>query len=285
MPAAGVETINIAAADATTTATAGVFGAAATHTLALAATAAKSIVVTGNNGLTLTNTGNVAVTTFDASGVVGNDSSVTDTAAFLAVQFVSEYTGTGTTVTITGGAGNDTLTGNTKIDIISGGAGTDTITGGGGADVLTGGAGIDTFAFGTAGSLYSTAVAKITDFVATTASSNAGDILTFGGNTTVLAADTTTLVAGSNVNTNAAGVVSFHVNDSTFALKVAAIQADTQLDAIGSVAMFVDGGNTYVYYAGAAIGNTDDQIIELTGVTSLTTMTGGAGAAATVTIA
>ena len=274
--AAGVETINIAAADATITATAGVFGAAAIHVLDLVAAAAKTIVVTGNNGLNLDNDQNVAVTSFDASGVIGNDSSATDAAADLAVTFVSAYTGTGTTVTITGGAGNDTLTGNTKIDIISGGAGTDSITGGGGADVLTGGAGIDTFAFGTAGSLYSTAIAKISDFVATTASSNAGDILTFGAATTVLAADTTTLVAGSNVNTNAAGVVSFHVNDSTFALKVAAIQADTQLDAIGSVAMFVDGGNTYVYYAGAATGNTDDQVIELTGVTALTTITGGA---------
>lgn len=283
--AANVETINIAAADATTTATSGVYGAAAIHTLTLVAAAAKSIVVTGNNGLNLTNTTNVAVTSFDASGVVGNDASTTDTLANLAVTFASAYTGTGTTVTITGGAGSDSLTGNTKIDIISGGAGADTITGGGGADVLTGGAGIDTFAFGTSGSLYSTAVVKIADFVATTTTSNAGDILTFGGNTTVLAADTTTLVAGSNVNTNAAGLVSFHANDTTYALKVAAIQADTQLDAIGSVAMFVDSGNTYVYYAGAATGNTDDQIIELTGVTTLTTMTGGAGAAATVTIA
>jgi len=272
--AAGVETINIAAADATTTATAGVFGAAAIHTLTLTAAAAKSIVVTGNNGLNI-GTGGAALTSFDASAVAGNDSSATDTAANLAVTFTSGYTGTGS-VTIKGGAGNDTLTGNSKVDSISGGAGTDTITGGGGADILTGGAGIDTFAFSTDGSLFSTAMVKITDFTATTVTSNAGDILTFGGNTTVLAADTSTLVAGSNVNTTTGGKVSFHVNDSTFALKVAAIQADTQLDAALSVAFFEDSGNTYVYYAGAATGNTDDQVIELTGVASLVTITGGA---------
>jgi hypothetical protein len=40
--------------------------------------------------------------------------------------------------------------------------------------------------------------------------------------------------------------------------------------------MFVDGANTYVYYAGALVGNADDQIVQLTGVSGLTTITGGA---------
>jgi hypothetical protein len=139
---------------------------------------------------------------------------------------------------------------------------------------LTGGAGNDTFAFGADGSVYGTHLDKITDFTAKTAT--AGDILTFGTNTTLLAADATALAAGTNVQQSAGGLINFHVSDSTFLLKVAAIQADTQLDVAQSVAFFVDGGNTYVYYSGAAIGNADDQIIELTGVTTLATITAGA---------
>jgi len=45
---------------------------------------------------------------------------------------------------------------------------------------------------------------------------------------------------------------------------------------VGTVAMFVDGGNTYVYYAGGAAGNVDDQLIQLTGLTTLATISGGA---------
>ena len=48
-----------------------------------------------------------------------------------------------------------------------------------------------------------------------------------------------------------------------------------ELDAAGSIAMFVDSGNTYVYYAGAAIGPADDQLIQLTGIDTLVTITGG----------
>lgn len=59
-------------------------------------------------------------------------------------------------------------------------------------------------------------------------------------------------------------------------MKIAAVQADTQLDAANSIAFFVDSGNTYVYYAGAATGNTDDQLIQLSGITSLATITAGA---------
>ena len=267
--AVGVETINIAAPDATSTG-----GTAVIHTATLTAADATSIVVTGNNGLNLTATGSVAVTNFDASAVVGNG--VADTAALLKVTYVSVNTTTANAVTIKGGAGSDTLTGAANNDTISGGAGLDLITGGLGADTLTGGADIDTFAFSTDGSVYGTSLDKITDFKATTVSGNVGDILTFGGSTTVLAADVTALAAGSNVNTTVGGLVSFHANDNTYLLQVAAIQADSQLDAIGSVAMFTFGGDTYVYYAGAATGNADDQIIQLTGVTALTTITGGA---------
>lgn len=113
--------------------------------MTLQATKATTINVSGNDGLNLTNTGNTKVTTFDASGVVANDAS--DTAANMAVTFVSANTSTLATVSITGGEGNDKLTGNAGVDTIIGGKGDDTITASAGNDVSTGGLGNDTFAF------------------------------------------------------------------------------------------------------------------------------------------
>ncbi|MBJ7313302.1 DUF4214 domain-containing protein [Rugamonas sp. CCM 8940] len=195
---ANVETVNINTVDTGT----GASVAATIDSLTLQATSATKIVVAGNNGLNLTNTGNVAVTSFDASGVVANGS--TDTAANLAVTFVSANTTTA--VAITGGAGNDTLTGNAGVDTIKGGAGADalsglagndnldggagndTITGGAGSDTLIGGAGNDTFVFATRAdtqnalyALSNTIVANmdaITDFTGNGAA--AGDTIQLG---------------------------------------------------------------------------------------------------------
>ena len=132
--AANVETVNINVADASTVASSTAGSAAVIHTLTLAATSATSVTVAGNNGLTLTNTNNAKITNFDASGIVANNTvdtagtaATTDTDANLGVTFSSATTTANATVTIKGGAGNDTLTGNTLVDVISGGAGIDTI--------------------------------------------------------------------------------------------------------------------------------------------------------------
>lgn len=172
---------------------------------------------------------------------------------------------------ITGSAEINVIVGGAGVDTINAGAGNDVITGGLGADVLTGGAGVDTFAFSTDGSVAGTSLDKISDF-----NTGGSDILTFGGNTTVLAAEANGTTATSDVDTSAGGLITFAAADNNYAKKVTAIQADAELDASGSIAIFVDSGNTYVYYAGAATGDADDQIIELTGVTTLTTITGGA---------
>ena len=134
--AAGVETINISVADAAVISPTVLGSAAVKHTLTLGAVDAKSVVVTGNNGLTLTNTNNTKITSFDASGVVANDTvqgpgyaATTDTAANLAVTFLSANNTATDTVTIKGGAGNDVLSGNIAKDVISGGAGADWIYG------------------------------------------------------------------------------------------------------------------------------------------------------------
>ena len=184
--AAGVETVNISAADA---ATAG--SAAAINTMTLTAAVATKIVVTGNNGIDLSASVAAKVTSFDASGVVGNGTA--DTAANLAVTYVSDNNDVAAVVTITGGAGNDVLTGNAAKDTIIGGAGTDTIDGKAGIDILTGGAGVDTFVIG-AGEAGITGTEKITDFN-----------IALGGDKLDL---TTTTLVGNQTATNVTAAVS-----------------------------------------------------------------------------
>ncbi|MEI6414802.1 MAG: calcium-binding protein [Pseudomonadota bacterium] len=158
-------------------------------------------------------------------------------------------------------AGNDTIVASLGTDLIIGGTGSDRMTGGGASD---------TFVFGADGSVIGTSMDVITDF-----NTAGADILAFGASTTLLAIDATALVAGSNVQQSAGGLITFHASDNTLAQKIVAVQADVQLDAAGSIAMFIDSGNTYVYYAGTAAGNADDQLIQLTGIASLVTLTGG----------
>jgi len=130
--AVSVETVNISTSDTGT----GTDVAATIDTATLVGALTTKIVVSGNNGLTLTNTANVKVTTFDAAGVVANGT--TDTAANLAVSFLSANTTVGASITITGGAGNDVLKGNAAV------VNSNTITGGEGADTITTGLGNDT---------------------------------------------------------------------------------------------------------------------------------------------
>ncbi|MDY8108852.1 calcium-binding protein [Fulvimarina sp. 2208YS6-2-32] len=227
---------------------------------ALEAAVGSTFNVSGSNDLTITALTNGG--TINASALTGK----------------LTVTGSAANDVITGGTGADTLTGGDGVDTINGGAGADIIVGGLGADLLTGGAGIDTFRFGTDGSVAGTSLDKISDF-------NAGgaDILDFGGAAVLLAAETNGTTAGTDVDTSAGGKVTFAAADTTFAQKVTAVQADTQLDVAGSVAFFENGANTYVYYAGAATGNADDQIVELTGITGLTTI--AVNAAGDITIA
>lgn len=72
---------------------------------------------------------------------------------------------------------------------------------------------------------------------------------------------------------NLGGKLTFAGADSTLVLKIIAVQADVELDAANSVALFVDGADTYVYFAGAASGNADNQMIKLAGVMTLSSIT------------
>jgi len=148
----GVETLNIS----TGTAAAGTVTFGGVVTMAPTAGGTGAIVVTGGNALTIA--GVLTANSINGSAMTG----------VLTVGSATVFTGSATS--ITGGAGNDSLSGSTANDIISGGAGTDAIRGGQGNDILTGGAGVDTFAQTTA---VNNGTDSITDFTAGTG----GDVI------------------------------------------------------------------------------------------------------------
>lgn len=234
--AAGVETMNISLVDTGTAAA--TTDAATIQTVTLGAnTSLKSLVVSGNNGLTITNsTTSTAITSFDASGVVGNTAN--DTAANLAVTFASSNSTTTASVTLIGGAGNDTLTGNAAKDTITGGAGGDIVNGGMGQDTINVGTGHDVIQIisdidATAGKgVQSTTSAPdvVNGFVLASAITTAVDLssatnfiaaATAGGaNTSMLSIDLNKDDAGAGAGTNVAVSIEANVTTATAAQAV-----------------------------------------------------------------
>lgn len=180
-------------------------------------------------------------------------------------------------LTITGGAGNDLISGGSADDalnggagndVVNGGAGKDTITASAGTDTLTGGAGIDTFVITSVGSLaLHTAVDSIADYSA--------DILEFAALNNVAGGTSGAAVAETTVFITAGGKVSFAAADDTLEEKLIAVKADDGNVGAGEVVFFEDSGNTYVY--GADASGSGDFMVQLTGVTGLTTLAEGTG--------
>jgi Ca2+-binding RTX toxin-like protein len=116
-----------------------------------------------------------------------NDDSIVTITAGAGDDTITFTMGSGTsspgTITLTGGAGADTITGSVELDTITGGAGTDTMTGNGGADIFVITTVTDSNA-ATAG-----AIDKITDFVG-----GGVDDLKVGANATELNSETITAV-------------------------------------------------------------------------------------------
>jgi Ca2+-binding RTX toxin-like protein len=146
---------------------------------------------------------------------------------------------------------------------IIGSAESDVITASQGSDIITSNGRTDTITFGSNGSLVAT-MDTITDYQ--------GEILDFAGNAALVGAGGSTL-AGLGVTTSATGKVSFDAADDTLAEKIAAVRNDSSLDAPNSVAVFSDGSDAYVYYAGSTVGNADDQIVKLAGAGNLDRLT------------
>jgi Ca2+-binding RTX toxin-like protein len=115
--------------------------------------------LSGPHGVDFGTDGFNNLTSFDGSGVTGDAAHGGN---------ITITTNAHADTSLTGGAGNDTLTGSddaAHVDTINGGAGADTITGHLGADVLTGGAGADHFVYTQVADSQGTTVDTITDFV------------------------------------------------------------------------------------------------------------------------
>jgi hypothetical protein len=247
----------------------GVITSAGVETLNIVAVDDALIAAVSNMGaLTGVNLSGAGDHSFTTNALTANANTSINAATATGTVVIDASGATANGLAITGSAtGVNTLTGSAQADVIVGGAAIDSITGGAGADTMTGGGAADTFVFAANGSLAGTSD-KIADF-----NTGGSDILDFGTGGVVLNLENDGTTATTDVDTTAGGKVVFAAADDTYAEKVTAIQADTQLGAIGSVAFFEDSGNTYVYSAGALIGDSDDQIVELTGVVGLSTIT------------
>lgn len=224
--------------------------------------------------LNITGSGAVTVTTLAANSsstgsvLTINGSTNTGGINVSAVNSTLNANVTGSAVassTITGGAGADTITGGGAADIIAGGVGADTLVGGAGADTFQVTSTVASFTGGTPGTagLFET----ISDY------EKGIDIIDDTTAALTLSADaTTTAAAGVAGITLATGIASFHVSDSTLALRVAAVNASLEAgtEATGQIAIFEFSGDTYVYI----YDNTADTVAALDGLIKLTGVTG-----------
>jgi S-layer protein len=145
-----VGTVNISAKDTGSS----VLGVVAAHTLTLTDTKAHVVNILGNADLELTLSSDTTPATVNASSMTG--SLTLDLTASDAL--VGGFT-------VTGGAGDDTLTASANQgDKLIGGAGDDTLTSNEFATTLTGGAGSDTFVVSATVSAAKTIFTTITDF-------------------------------------------------------------------------------------------------------------------------
>lgn len=242
----GVENVTVNSTDTNTT--------AHVNTLSLLGNDSKSLTITGNTGLILT-AASTKLATVDAHALTG------------AFTFTTGVT-TGTT-TITGSAtAVNTITGGSAADTIVGGSKADVITSGTGLDILTGGAGSDTFVLSANanGNTYAT----ITDFTKTVGTV-AGDII-----------DASAFVQNGALNT------SFVTADKISLADTAAFADYLNAAAAGDgstnshATWFNYAGNTYIVVDNSADGTfisgaAADQVVKLTGVLDLSTVTITAG--------
>jgi Ca2+-binding RTX toxin-like protein len=140
----GVETLNITAVDNVVVSTLANASSLSTVTLSGAGTFNVTTGAIASANFSLNASATTGANTFDASAFATNGVSITGGAG------VDTISGSAQADSLTGNAGDDVIDGAAGADTISGGAGADTITGGAGVDTLTGGDGIDTFVFATA---------------------------------------------------------------------------------------------------------------------------------------
>jgi Ca2+-binding RTX toxin-like protein len=182
---------------------------------------------------------------------------------------------------ISGSNLGDTITGNTAANTLSGLGGADRLSGGIGKDVLTGGAGSDSFVFASGDSgQTSTTLDRVSDYAK--GAVGVGDefdftsVLSIGGTP----AGATTTQASINAST---GVASFLAGSGTTladALNDITTSMTTGGNAVGEFAFFeINGtGDNYLFISDGVAGVTaNDELVRLTAVTSITSISIDAG--------
>jgi Ca2+-binding RTX toxin-like protein len=128
-------------------------GGTGTDTLNITGTAAADTLSVIFDGVSLTQVEGGSVTGVEtvtadlqgASDVLSYAGSTADVTVNLATPTASGFTSIANIENVTGGLGNDLLTGDATANTLRGGAGNDTLDGGGGTDTLVGGAGDDIY--------------------------------------------------------------------------------------------------------------------------------------------
>jgi Ca2+-binding RTX toxin-like protein len=188
---------------------------------------------------------------------------------------INGLTGSGYDDIIVGTAGNNTMAGNAGSDIIFGNSGIDTLNGGTGADRLSGGAGKDIFVFdaGHSGQT-SSAMDTIVDY--TKGLVGTGDLIDYSqalrvGGSTATATSTQARIASN-------GVATFATSSGTTlsdALGDIAARFTAATNTAGEFAFFKvnNSGNFHMFISDGAAGVTaNDVVIQLVGVTSISTI-------------
>lgn len=201
------------------------------------------------------------------TGVLNNAVGVQATAVGSTVGVVmtaAEATGT-TTVNFTGGTGADSIVGS---------LGADTLTGGAGNDTLTGGSGNDTFDVSSG------------DDVITDINVGGTEVVNFSGTEVVSNVARKEYATGYFFSVSS-GYATFENPDTgdawTLANKKAALKAEYS-STTNTTALFAHGDDAYIFYAGTAQGDADDQFITLENAASLNRLTTSGSASGGVTL-
>ncbi len=231
-------------------------------------------------------TATIGITTSDgmvaANGTLTvNAATLTNSSATLNFNGSAETTTTAT-VSVTGGAGADTLLGGAGKDVFIGGAGADVITGGAGADSLTGGTGNDTFIYAAVADSNTGSFDSITDW--TSAADKLQVTLDYSGLVSALTINATVLTAVAGV-TAAQDALSGARGQYVYDTTNAALYINVNADNLISTADFKIGLNAASTAANTVVeGDINFVIIGGSGADVITagggadTITGGTGA-------
>ena len=187
-----------------------------------------------------------------------------------------------TTVAVSAGANTvsvdaTTIEGDASDNVLSGGFHPDTIVGNAGEDILTGGGSADIFQFADGDSTEGAVLPSDTLFDTILDFNTGGSDEIDQTDRDIVYGGSDAAVASGNASIDAEGLATFHTDDSTLALKLAAAGAD--LDGAGPVVggefvFFSDSGHTYVFISDTVSGlSSNDLLIELDSVTGLSSST------------